>query len=279
MIIKAFAKINLTLDITGIIEGGYHSLRSVMVPISLYDEIELNKAENVNFHCDIQSICNDNNLCVKSAKAFLQKANISSGVDIKLKKNVPFPAGLGGGSADAAAVLKGLNELYGNPLSNEELFSLAAQLGSDVALCLLGKPALCEGRGEILTPLNGVPTFELVVAIGKARLSTPEVYKKYDTMNLAVKNDTDKFLSALEKGDEKAVISSIGNAFTPVANLLAPETETICQEMRSFGAKTSHLSGSGPSVYGIFETEIKAKEAAEMLKNKGYSAFVCKTLN
>lgn len=279
MIIKAFAKINLTLDIVGIIEGGYHGLRSVMVPISLFDEIRLEKADTVCFDCNIPSICTDDNLCVKSAKAFLKRANISGGVDIMLQKNVPFPAGLGGGSSDAAAVLKGMNLLYDSPLTENELFLLAAEIGSDVPLCLLGKPALCEGRGEILTPLNGVPAFNLVVAIGNARLSTPAVYKKYDSMNLPVINDTDAFMSALEKGDKTEIISSIGNAFTPVAELLAPETKCLREEMLSLGAVASHLSGSGPSVFGIFETEAEAERVAKALKNKGYSAFACKTVN
>ena len=279
MIIKAFAKINLTLDITGIIDGGYHALRSVMAPISLCDEIELNKSEVISFDCNIKSLVTDDNLCVRAARSFLQRADLSCGVDIKLQKNVPFPAGLGGGSSDAAAVLKGMNELYGNPLSKDELFELASSLGSDISLCLLGRPALCEGRGEILTPLNNLPRFHLVVAIGEARLSTPEVYKKYDSMGLEALSDSDKFLSALEKSDRAELLSSMGNAFTPVADVLAPETKAIREELRSLGALVSHLSGSGPSVYGIFSDNASAVSAAEALKNKGYSAFVCETLN
>lgn len=279
MMIKAFAKINLTLDITGLIDGGYHALRSVMAPVSLYDEIELHKSDFISFDCNVKSLCNDDNLCVKSAKAFLKKANLTCGVGMKLQKNVPFPAGLGGGSADAAAVLKGMNELYCNPLSNDELFELAATLGSDISLCLLGRPALCEGRGEILTPLSALPQFDLVVAIGKARLSTPEVYKKYDSMGLKPLSDSDKFLRALEKGDKDGLLASMGNAFTPVADLLAPETKAIREEMLRFGATVSQLSGSGPSVYGIFKDADAATAAAKALENKGYSAFVCKTLN
>ncbi len=279
MIINAFAKINLTLDITGVLPGGYHALRSIMVPVSLCDEILLEKGEKTEFSCNVQSISTADNLCVRAANAFLQKAKVSGGVVLNLQKNIPFPAGLGGGSSDAAAVLKGMNELYGNPLNNEELLDLSAQLGSDVPFCLLGKPALCEGRGEILTPLSGVPKFHLVITIGECRLSTPEVYKKYDSMNLPLRNDTDSFLSALKKGDKKEIIASMGNAFTPVADILAPETKILREEMLSFGALTSHLSGSGPSVYGIFENETQCIKAAEALKAKGYSAFVCETLN
>ncbi len=279
MMIKAFAKINLTLDITGILPGGYHALRSVMVPVSLWDEITLEKSDKTEFFCNVASISNPDNLCVRSGNAFLQRANISGGVAIKLKKNIPFPAGLGGGSSDAAAVLKGMNELYGNPLTNADLFDLASGLGSDIPFCLLEKPALCEGRGEILTPLGGVPKFNVVIAIGKARLSTPQVYKKYDSMNLPVKNDTDNFLSALEKGSKDDIIASMGNAFTPVAEALASETKILREEMLSLGALTAHLSGSGPSVYGIFKDEAQSTKATELLKAKGYSAYACETLN
>ncbi|MBE6691981.1 MAG: 4-(cytidine 5'-diphospho)-2-C-methyl-D-erythritol kinase [Ruminococcaceae bacterium] len=279
MIIKAFAKINLTLDITGILPGGYHALRSVMAPVSLCDEITLEKSDKTEFFCNVESISTPDNLCVRAANAFLQKANITGGVVIKLQKNIPFPAGLGGGSSDAAAVLRGMNELYGNPLTNGDLFALASSLGSDIPFCLLGKPALCEGRGEILTPLKDVPIFTVVIAIGDGRLPTPEVFKKYDSMNLPVRNDTDNFISALGNGIKEDIVASMGNAFTSVAEVLAPETKTLRDEMLSCGALASHLSGSGPSVYGIFKNQDQGIKAAEALKAKGYSAYVCETLN
>lgn len=279
MIVKAFAKINLTLDITGILPGGFHSLRSVMVPVSLCDEIKIEKSDKLVFDCNIKSICGDDNLCVRAAKAFFAKTGISSGVSIYLNKNIPFPAGLGGGSADAAAVLKGLNELYNAKLSEPELLELASKLGSDVPLCLLSKPALCEGRGEILTPISNLPNMNVVIAIGEGRLSTPEVYRQYDNANLPVCNDSDNFLSALEKGDKKQLISSFGNAFEPVTDVLCPETKILREQLLSLGAECAHLSGSGPSVYGIFEDEAIAKSAAEQLQILGYSAYVCNTLN
>ncbi len=278
MIIKAYAKINLTLDITGILPNGFHALRSVMAPISLCDEIIVEKSESFAFDCNVKSICTDDNLCVRAARAFFQKSGIKDEVSIYLNKHIPFPAGLGGGSSDAAAVLKGLNEFFGAPLDKVTLFELAEGLGSDVSLCLLGKPALCEGRGEILTPVSCVPALPLVIAIGDSRLSTPAVYKEYDKANLPPSSDSENFLSALKEGDTAKVISSCGNAFEAVVDILCPETKLLREKMLELGAINSHLSGSGPSVYGIFENQVHAHMVAEELQSLGYSAYVCETL-
>ncbi len=276
MIIKAYAKINLTLDILGVRPDGFHELKSIMSPISLCDEIKLEKSDKLSFKCNIQSLETEDNLCVRAAKSFFEKAKISGSVSIELTKNIPFPAGLGGGSSDAAAILKGLNELYSYPLDNESLFELASKLGSDVSVCLLGKTALCEGRGEILTEIGDVPSYDMVIAIGQARLSTPAVYRELDAMGLPVRSDTNNFLKALENNEN--LISTFGNAFEPVADILAPETKEIRQLMVSSGAICSHLSGSGPSVYGIFSDEQSAMRAVNCLENKGFTAFQCKIL-
>ncbi len=279
MIIKANAKINLTLDITGVRDDGFHTLRSVMVPVSLCDEIEISSGTDIEFDCNIKSICTSDNLCVRAAKAFFEACGTEPSVSITLNKKIPFPAGLGGGSADAAAVLKGLNKLYDFPLNNDTLFALAEKLGSDVPMCLLIKAALCEGRGEILTEIKAFPLLHIVIAIGEGRLSTPAVYKSYDAANLPVKNDTDAFLSALRENDMDKLIASCGNAFEPVTDVLCPETKCIRELMLSNGAKNAHLSGSGPSVYGIFDNEESAKTAARNIADKGYATYYCTTLN
>lgn len=278
MKITANAKINLTLDITGVRPDGFHSLRSVMVPITLCDELFFEKSDAFAFDCNIKSLANADNLCVRAANAFFAKTGITPSVSITLIKRIPFPAGLGGGSADAAAVLRGLNEFYANPLEDNALFAIAESLGSDISLCLLGKPALCEGRGELLTPLCGVPKMNIVVAIGNGRLSTPDVYRRYDAMGLAVRNDTDAFMSALEKGDNRALVASLGNAFEPVADVLCPETKQLRGILSELGAVNARLSGSGPSVFGVFESEQKAKDAVDALINKGFSAYFCETV-
>ncbi len=278
MIIKANAKINLTLDITGVRADGFHTLRSVMAPISLSDELALEKSDKLEFHCNLSELETEDNLCIRGAKRFFDETGISEGVSITLNKKIPFPAGLGGGSADAAAVLRGLNQLYNAPLSEDRLFSLAETLGSDVPLCLLGKTALCEGRGEILTRLFGLEAFPIVIAIGKARLSTPEVYRKYDSFGVAPSNDTDKFLKALAIKDKESIIASCGNAFEAVTDILAPETKDLRKAMLDLGALNSHLSGSGPSVYGIFSDKESAEKAAHKLIRMGYSAYNCEII-
>jgi 4-diphosphocytidyl-2-C-methyl-D-erythritol kinase len=278
MRLNANAKINLTLDITGVRPDGFHTLRSVMVPITLCDELVFEKSEKFVFDCNIDSLKTEDNLCVRAANRFFETTGVKPEVSVYLEKRIPFPAGLGGGSADAAVVLKGLNEFFGFPLSETELFSLAEKLGSDVPLCLLGRPALCEGRGEELTPIKMPCELNVVVAIGKSRLSTPSVYRRYDEMKLPIRNDSEKFLSFLEKGEVDEMISSMGNAFEPVADILAPETKQIRKLLKDFGAKASRLSGSGPSVFGIFETEDEAKKAIEKLETEGFSAYFCKTI-
>ncbi len=278
MKLKAFAKINLTLDIIGILENGFHALRSVMVPVSLCDEIELEISENFEFYCNLPELATNDNLCVRAAKLFFEATGIKESVAIRLQKNVPFPAGLGGGSSDAAAVLRGVNELFNNPLDEKTLFVLAENLGSDVPFCLLSKPALCEGRGEVLTPIKDFPELDIVIAIGSERLSTPKVFKEYDKMQLPIENNTDNLLTALSSQGIYQAITKTGNAFEPVTDILSPETRLLRDALMSNGATVSHLSGSGPSVYGVFENGEKASNAAKILQSKGYFAVSCKTV-
>ena len=278
MKLKAYAKINLTLDIIGILENGFHALRSIMVPISLCDEIELEISNDFEFYCNIKELETEGNLCVSAAKLFFEATGISGSVKIKLQKNIPFPAGLGGGSSDAAAILRGLNELFGNPADEKTLFSLAERLGSDVPFCLLSKPALCEGRGEILTELNNFPELNAVIAIGSERLSTPKVFAEYDKMDPAPKSYTTDLLNALNEQEIGFALTKTGNAFEPVTDILSPETVEIRKELASLGATATHLSGSGPSVYGLFESAQKAENVAKILQSKGYFAVSCKTV-
>ncbi len=278
MRMNANAKINLTLDITGVRDDGFHTIRSVMVPITLCDELSFEKSENFVFSCNIKSLETDDNLCVKAADKFFAITGIEPKTSIHLEKRIPFPAGLGGGSSDAAAVLKGLNEYFGSPLDEAALFALAEQLGSDISLCLYGKPALCEGRGEVLTPIEMPTEFNVVIVIGESRLSTPAVYRKYDEMGLEAGNDSELFLEALKNGNTDEMIAAMGNAFEPVADILAPETKELREILTQSGAKNARLWGSGPSVFGIFETEEIAKKAMNELLSKGYSAYFCKSI-
>ena len=277
MKLNAYAKINLTLDILGVREDGFHELRSVMVPISLCDVIELEKSDRLSFDCDKSELVTDDNLCTMAARLFFEEIGKEACVSIRLQKNIPYPAGLGGGSADAACILNGLNEAYGFPLEREKLFAIAARLGSDVPFCLLCSPADCKGRGERLSAISGMPSLDIVIAIGKARLRTPDVFRAYDASGEQPRNDSERLLSAVEGGDKNEIIASLGNAFEPITDKLAPETMQIRALMTDSGALASHLSGSGPSVYGIYENSEKASASAEMLREKGFFAVCCKT--
>lgn len=279
MKLNAYAKINLTLDILGVRPDGFHALRSVMAPVSLCDEITFGHSDAFAFDCSIKELCTADNLCVRAAKLFFATVNKEPKVSVYLKKNIPFPAGLGGGSTDAATVLIGLNAMYGEPLGRKTLFSLAEELGSDVPFCLMRSPALCEGRGEEVTPLSGIPVLYTVIAIGKSRLKTPGVFKEYDAARLTVRNDTDMFLNAVRENDFLKAVSSLGNAFEPITDILAPETKQLRESMKSLGALNSRLSGSGPSVYGVFENERQASLCAKELRDMGYFAVSCRTIN
>ncbi|MBR5746447.1 MAG: 4-(cytidine 5'-diphospho)-2-C-methyl-D-erythritol kinase [Clostridia bacterium] len=278
MNIKAYAKINLTLDILGLRGDGFHELGSVTAPISLYDNISIEKSDSQVFKCDLPELRGDDNFCVRARDAFFAETGMTQPVTIKLQKHIPYPAGLGGGSADAAAVLNGLNTLFGELLPQEKLYEIGARVGSDVPMCMLGKCALCEGRGEKLTPLSGMPKLYLTVAIGSGRLPTAKVFKEYDSSGAKPTGYTAAFLKALESGDEKAAYAAMGNGFTEICAKLCPETKEMRARLRSCGAKAAVLSGSGPAVYGVFADEQGAMNAARELRRCGFFAVNCETM-
>ncbi|MBQ1183634.1 MAG: 4-(cytidine 5'-diphospho)-2-C-methyl-D-erythritol kinase, partial [Clostridia bacterium] len=164
MKIKAFAKVNLSLDVTGKRADGYHTLCSVFQSVSLCDIVEIEKSDSISVKCSDTSLNGEDNLCNTAAVKFFQAAGILGGADIFIEKHIPLAAGLGGGSADAGAVLKGLNELYGNPLSEKKLLEIALSLGADVPFCMVGGTKLCEGIGEIMTELSPLPECYIVIA-------------------------------------------------------------------------------------------------------------------
>lgn len=260
---KAYAKINLTLAITGIREDGYHTLHTVMQQVSLHDDLTVEKADSLTFTCNDETLAGEKNLCVKGAKAFFARTGISGGAAIHLEKSLPMGAGMGGGSADCAAVLKALNELYGDPLTEEELLSLGATLGADVPFCIKGGKCLCTGIGEVLTPLPGGDTLYLVIAKGKESLSTPEMYRRAD--------------AAKERWSNPAR-EGFYNDFEPVAEAVLPEISHLKTRLTELGATFAMMTGSGSAVFGIFENEDATVPAAEALRNEGFYANPCHTL-
>lgn len=260
---KAYAKINLTLAITGVREDGYHTLHTVMQQVSLHDDLTVEKAETLTFTCSDPALAGEKNLCVKGAKAFFARTGISGGAKIHLEKSLPTGAGMGGGSADCAAVLKALNTLYGDPLTEEELLALGAALGADVPFCIKGGKCLCEGIGEVLTPLPGGETLFLAVAQGEESLSTPEMYRRADAAR-----------ELWSHPDREGYY----NDFEPVAEAVLPEITHLKSRMMALGASFAMMTGSGSAVFGIFGSEESARTAAEILGGEGFYAAACHTL-
>ncbi|MBQ6703264.1 MAG: 4-(cytidine 5'-diphospho)-2-C-methyl-D-erythritol kinase, partial [Clostridia bacterium] len=210
MEIKAYAKINLTLDVLRKRPDGYHDLRGVMCAISLHDKVYIEPGDEIRFCCDIP--LPENNTAVKAAKLFMQETG--KGADIRLEKHIPSEAGLGGASADAAAVLRGMNELYGNPVAEKRLYELGLMVGADVPFCLMGGCALAEGVGEILIPLP-VPHLDIVIVKGNGGISTGALFK---SLRLPVEHpDTDGAIAAIQKGDVSALAPLCENALEPPA--------------------------------------------------------------
>lgn len=263
MTINAYAKINLSLALTGVREDGYHTLHTVMQTVSLYDVLEVEKADSIEFACSLASLNGENNLCVKAAKAFFAAAGCSGGARIILEKHIPTGAGLGGGSADAAAVLLALNDLYGTPLSMEELLALGATLGADVPFCLHGGKCLCTGIGEILTPLPPGAPLTLVIAKGKDGLSTPEMYRRMDAVR-------DTWSDPAREG--------YFNDFQAVAEAVLPDVAHLRRRLTELGAEVSMMTGSGSAVFGIFAEATSAELCAEVLRSEGFFASLCVTL-
>ena len=265
MEIKAYAKINLTLDVLNRRPDGYHDLRGVMCRVSVYDRINIQAAEDISFASDIP--LPQNNTAVKAARLFFEETG--RGADIRLEKRIPSEAGLGGASADAAAVLRGMNELYGNPVAEKRLYELGLMVGADVPFCLMGGCALAEGVGEILTPLP-LPHLDLVIIKGSGGVSTGALFK---SLRLPVEHPyTDGAIAAIQKGDVSALASLCENSLEPPATALLPEIAENKRQLMQNGALSAFMTGSGAAVVGLFPNESAAQQAAQALS---HLPFVC----
>lgn len=277
---NAFAKVNLTLDVLGKREDGYHDLCSVMQTISLHDGItlQLNTGEEWKLLCETDGVpCDSRNLAWKAARVFFDSTGLEpDGVTIGIQKRIPSQAGLGGGSADAAAVLRMLNAWKGNPLSVKELCDLGAKVGSDVPFCVLGGTALAEGRGERLTKLPDAPELFFAVCKPDAAFSTPELFRKLDAVAIARRPDTAAMQNALQKGDRPAIGNLLCNVFEQAVAENFPDLAEIKSAMLSCDALGAQMTGSGSAIFGIFETGEAAKAACEKLS--GRNVFYAKTV-
>jgi 4-diphosphocytidyl-2-C-methyl-D-erythritol kinase len=277
---KANAKLNLTLDVLGKREDGYHDLKSVMQTVSLYDDILLHvgTGEPWKLVCDKEGIpCDERNLAWKAAKVFFDTTGKEpNGLSIRITKRIPMEAGMGGGSADAAAVLRALNRHYGNPLSIMALAEIGALVGSDVPFCTLCGTAMVEGRGERLRKLPDLPDCCFVVCKPDFSVSTPELYKKIDEVEIAKRPDHQAMESALLAGDLGKIAENIYNVFDTVVTQDHLELNYIKSIFNSYGAVAYQMSGSGSAVFAIVPDFEFAAVICNMLKENYPKVFIAK---
>ena len=276
----AFAKINLTLDVLDKREDGYHDLKSVMQTVSIRDDIEIDigTGKPWTIVCEKEDIPNDErNLAWKAAKLFFDTTNKDpEGLEIRITKRIPSQAGLGGGSADAAAVLRALNRHYDAPFSILALAELGAQIGSDVPFCVLGGTAMVEGRGERLRKLPDMPDCFIVVCKPEFSCSTAELYAELDHSTIAKRPDNKAMESALYAGDLGKIAENIWNVFDPIVTKDHLELNYIKSIYNSYGAVTSQMTGSGSAVFAITDSFEYAAVICNMLRDNYPQVFICK---
>lgn len=267
---KARAKINLSLDVCRRLENGYHEVKMVMQTIDLCDELVLKKRQESDILLQIDSVDDlgklEDNLIYKAAKLMQERYQIKQGMEISLKKNIPVAAGMAGGSTDAATVMLAMNEMFSLGRSKEELMELALPLGADIPFCIMGGTALAEGIGEKLTPLQQPPYAEIVVVKPPIMVSTGKVYQSLD-LNEKIKHpDIDGMVEALQNGDLKGITQRMENVMETVTEKEFPIITDIKKMLKEKGALNAIMSGSGPSIFGIFTDKTAACEAAAHVK-------------
>jgi len=273
---RAYAKINLCLDVTGRLENGYHLVRMIMQSVDLFDELRFEKTEGeivITSSREDLSVGEDN-LIYKAAALMKEKFGIQGGVKVSLKKNIPMAAGMAGGSSDAACTLKAMNELYDLGLSEEALREIGVKIGADVPYCIMGGTALSEGIGEILTKLPPMPDCVLLLAKPEVGVSTKYVYEQLDSHEIPSHPDVDGMLGALEKGDLAGITARLSNVLETVTVEKHEVVGQIKRVMLEGGAMGSLMSGSGPTVFGIFENAEKARQAGENVRELGLAKDV-----
>ena len=260
---KAYAKINLGLDIVGLRDDGYHLVRMIMQTVGLSDVLEFSRTDDgrITIDSDVTLGAPSDNLIYKAIDLLRREEGVAHGMHVKLTKRIPVAAGLAGGSSDCAASLKAANELYGLGLSPERLAEYGVRLGADVPYCLMGGTAISEGIGEKLTPLPAAPQAHVLLVKPSFGISTKEAYAAYDREERPDHPDIDGLIRAIEAGDLHAMCAHMGNVLEPVSIAMHPEIETIKHKMLALGAAGSMMSGSGPTVFGLFDDEAAAKRA------------------
>ena len=277
-IARSYAKINLTLDITGKRSDGYHNVEMIMQTVSLFDLIIIDKTSgDIGISTNLKYLPNnDKNIAYKAVKLFREETGILGGAKIIIHKNIPVAAGLAGGSGNAAAVLCALNMLYNTNLSAEELCTMGAKLGADVPYCIMGGTYLATGIGDILKPLATAPKAYILLVKPPISVSTQSIYAEIDSAEITRRPDTAAMKSALEKGDLQAVADNLCNVMEAVTQVQYPEIRGIKTKMVQNGALGAVMSGSGPTVFGIFDDYMKAKASADSFSFQYKDVYVAR---
>ena len=269
MYLKARAKINLGLDVIRKRPDGYHDLRMVMQTVSLCDSVKLTatRAAGVRMKTNLRFLPTDRtNHAYQAAQMLIDEFGIGQGVFIELQKKIPVAAGLAGGSADAAAVLEGMNRLFDLGLNREALQERGVKIGADVPYCIMKGTALAEGIGDLLTPLDHIPDCSIVIAKPDVRVSTKFVYTHLKLDGSTAHPDIDAQIDAIRRGDLKEICACCGNVLESVTEPAYPKITELKKTMMDGGALVSMMSGSGPSVFGVFDSEEKAGAVYEQLR-------------
>ena len=271
--VLAPAKLNLALDVVGLLPNGYHNLDMTMQAITLYERVVLRRSQNLSLTLPGSPVAaNDSNTAIKAALAFFHYTGLLAGAEITIYKNVPVRAGMAGGSADAAGVLVGLNVLYGAKLSMSELCALGAKIGADVPFALMGGTCRVQGVGDFLKALPPVPECWFTVVMPDYGVSTPEAFAAYDKVGSSVHPDCEAQEAAIRAGDLDALCAAAGNALEECSG--AKDTGAIKALLREHGAVTALMTGSGAAVFGVFRDEEAARAAAQAAKRRWKQVYV-----
>ncbi|MBE6903716.1 MAG: 4-(cytidine 5'-diphospho)-2-C-methyl-D-erythritol kinase [Ruminococcaceae bacterium] len=272
------AKINLSLDILGKRPDGYHELQTIMQSVSLYDEISIKKtdSEGISLSCNFSYIpIDERNVAYKAAKLFFEATGINQSIHISIKKIIPVGAGLAGGSTNAAGVLIGLNKMFDFPLSEHKILEIGKAVGADVPFCINGGTCFCEGLGEILTPLKPMPNCYFVIVKPKESVSTPKVYSMLSKNAIINRPFTDKLLQTIEDGNLNLLTKYVFNVMEDTAISICPSISTVKSMLSKYSPMCVMMSGSGSSVFAIFNNQDYAQKCKNEMKKHYSSAFIC----
>lgn len=275
---KAYAKLNISLDVISKRPDGYHDMRMIMQTVSLCDDITVSLRDDsaINVSTNLRYLpCDDRNIAAKAARAFFaQTGTTDIGANIDIIKRIPVCAGMGGGSSDGAAVLRALNTLMGKPFSRFELEELGASLGSDIPFCVAGGTSLAEGRGEILSDLPSFPHCRFVIVKPKFSVSTPELFSKIDLITLKFHPDTRGIISSIKRGSLEGICPRMYNVFEDVLPTNLSDIQTIKSALLDCGALAAIMTGTGSAVFGVFGDNVKSKFAHETLSHRYKDVFL-----